>query len=475
MTHLPSSVPPKGEAATLVPVSSALTRRRRDSIGTLVTAFESETFAVFEHTKPAREHIVIYVLAAMFALAIGSMSVVKLDRVVTAQGRMVPINGSIYVSPMDKSIVRAIRVKVGDIVKKGQVLATLDPTFARADLTQLQQRLTSDQAIIDRDQAERLNVPFVAGGDNPSQRIQMAIWQQRQAEYSSTLKSYDAQIASNAANLAQYLHDVAQYAKHLKVASTLENMYMTLEKKGWGSKLNALTASASRIEEARLLTDSQNQVKATEQTIQSLRAQRSAYIHKWHSDVETNQVAAENDLAQTQRDLTKAERVNSLTRLVAPENAVVVRIGRASPGSIAGSGDIQSAGQEPLFTLQPMSAPLEADVQIASDDIGFIQRGDRVRLKFDAYDYIRHGTGAGVIETISDDSFRTDPITNQPTSPYYVARVAVTKFHLHDVPRNTHLTPGMTLTAGVMVGKRTILSYLIDGALRIGSNAMREP
>jgi len=37
------------------------------------------------------------------------------------------------------------------------------------------------------------------------------------------------------------------------------------------------------------------------------------------------------------------------------------------------------------------------------------------------------------------------------------------------------LVPGMTLIGDIMVGSRTILSYLVEGGLRTGSEAMREP
>jgi len=37
------------------------------------------------------------------------------------------------------------------------------------------------------------------------------------------------------------------------------------------------------------------------------------------------------------------------------------------------------------------------------------------------------------------------------------------------------LIPGMTLAGDIMVGHRTILSYIVEGALRTGSEAMREP
>ena len=44
-----------------------------------------------------------------------------------------------------------------------------------------------------------------------------------------------------------------------------------------------------------------------------------------------------------------------------------------------------------------------------------------------------------------------------------------------DVPKNFRLLPGDTLTGDVMVGERTIMSYLQEGILRTTSQAMREP
>jgi hypothetical protein len=54
-------------------------------------------------------------------------------------------------------------------------------------------------------------------------------------------------------------------------------------------------------------------------------------------------------------------------------------------------------------------------------------------------------------------------------------RVAITDVHLRNVPADFRLIPGMTVAGDIMVGKRTILSYLVEGAMRTGSEAMREP
>jgi len=97
-----------------------------------------------------------------------------------------------------------------------------------------------------------------------------------------------------------------------------------------------------------------------------------------------------------------------------------------------------------------------------------------VQLKLDAYRFLQHGTAKGVVKTISEGSFTTDD-NNVPVDPYFKVRVAIKDAHLRHVPKDFRLIPGMTLAGDIMVGRRTILSYLVEGGLRTGSEAMREP
>jgi hypothetical protein len=53
--------------------------------------------------------------------------------------------------------------------------------------------------------------------------------------------------------------------------------------------------------------------------------------------------------------------------------------------------------------------------------------------------------------------------------------VGITGANLRNVPKSFRLIPGMTVVGDVIIGKRTILSYLVEGALRTGTEAMREP
>jgi HlyD family type I secretion membrane fusion protein len=449
-------------------------RRRSDIVGEVVGAFESETAAVFLSTAPANEHVILYTLAAMLVVAVGLMAVVKLDRVVTSTGRVVAAAGSLYVSPFDTGIVREVRVKAGEIVRKGQVLATLDPTFAHADLLQLQQHLDSVEAAVARESSEVSEHPYEFSSTDSYQVIQGGIWQKRQVEYRSNLASFDGQIHSSEAQVAQFEADAEKYEKRLKLAGDVEGVYQPLLEKGYVSKLQLMQATDERTEVSRLLADARNQMAQFRQMSASLKAQREAFIQKWHSDTAAQLVTDRNDLDVTRQNLEKAQKLSDLVSLDAPADAIVLKIGRVSSGSVAAGGGSQSPQQEPLITLVPLDAPLEADVNVAAGDIGFIKIGDPVQLKLDAYRYTQHGTARGVIDTISEGSFITDD-NMTPVEPYFKIRVVIKEVHLRNVPADFRLIPGMTLVGDIMVGKRTMLSYLVEGAMRTGSEAMREP
>jgi hemolysin D len=449
-------------------------RRNADVVGRVIGAFESETAEVFLRTTPAREHIILYALVAILFISVGLSVVVKLDRVVTGVGRIVPTGGALYVSPFDTGIVRQVHVKAGDIVKKGQALATLDPTFTKADLLQLQQKLASDEAAVARLEAELAERPYRLSTADAYQLLQGGIWQKRQTEYRSNLADFDGRIHSAEAQVAQYEADSQEYAKRLKVADDVEHLYQPLLEKGYVSKLQLMQASDQRMEMNRLSADARNQVQASRQALASLTAQREAYIQKWYSDTGTQLVTVRNDLDVTRQNLKKAQKLNDLVSLDAPADAVVLKVGKVSSGSVAGGGGAPNAGQEPLFTLVPLDAPVEADVQVGAENIGFVKVGDPVQIKLDAYRYLQHGTAKGVIKTISEGSFTTDD-NNTPVAPYFKVGVAIREVQLRNVPADFRLIPGMTLAGDILVGRRTIFSYLVEGGLRTGSEAMREP
>ena len=119
----------------------------------------------------------------------------------------------------------------------------------------------------------------------------------------------------------------------------------------------------------------------------------------------------------------------------------------------------------------PLNEPLEAEVLINTRDIGFARAGDPANVKFEAYDYLKHGWATGSVRFISEDTF----IPQGSTTPFYKARIQLASTALRNVPDNFRLIPGMPLSANIRIGSRTVLSYLLRGLFRNLNEGMRDP
>jgi HlyD family type I secretion membrane fusion protein len=439
-------------------------------------SFESATLEILARHDPWRERAVLYVLAAMIGVIIAFISVVRIDRIVTTTGRLVPIGGALTVQPLDKAIINRILVSVGDIVKKGQVLATCDPTFVRADLSELQQKIASLSAQKRRMEAEEAGQPFLPESSGPYDLLQASIWKQRAIEFTSGMSDFDQRISSSEAQILGLRQNIVDYRAHLKNATETEDIYTKGADAGIASHLQSIQAHDQKIEMERQLAQQEDTLASTQHLLESLKEQRTVFIKKWHDENLTTLAGVRDQLEQAENDLIKAKKLSELVNLVAPMDAVVLKIPNLSSGGVA-------MDAEPLFSLMPLDAPLEVDAQISARDNGFVKVGDPVTIKFETYKFLEHGTGEGVVKTISQDSFTEAPFqdpgsksTEKETSePYFDARITVTALHLHDVRSKILLVPGMTLQADIIVGRRTILWYLVGGAIRSGAEALHEP
>lgn len=433
-----------------------------------INDFQGETAEITGSPEPLISRAVLWTLAGMVVLFLVLASVIKLDRVVSAPGRIVSQSPTIVVQPLEISIIRSLNVRAGQTVRRGDVLATLDPTFSAADVAQLERQASKIRAEIARLSAEAKGVPFAAGGDEPDMLLEESIWRYRQAEYAAKLANFEQRMGTLQATIKSNHADAEHFRSRLKIVGEIETMRRTLEKNQTGSRLNSLIASDTRVETERNLSLSENTIRTSSHDLEALRAEREVYIQQWRSAVLTDLSTRQVDLERVQEELSKAQKRRDLVELRAVEDAVVLEVGKYSVGSV-----VEQA--QPIYTLMPLNATLEVETEIASIDQGFVKPGDQVQVKLDAYRFIEHGMAKGVVKTISEDSFTHREDQTQVSRPFFRARIELTEVKLRDVPSDFRLVPGMPLVADIVVGERTIMAYLVEGALKNGSEGMREP
>src|SRR5262249_28055316 len=159
------------------------------------------------------------IVAAMFITLLLVTAIVKVDIVVSGTGRITTETPPIVMQAIDRAIIRELPVQSGDVVKKGQILATLDPTFAQADLGSLTAQQQSLQAQLHRLEAEVADQPFTLG-DSPTadDQLQKTLYDQREAQYTSRLRIFDEELLRRRANLRTTEDHRASQAKQLDIA-----------------------------------------------------------------------------------------------------------------------------------------------------------------------------------------------------------------------------------------------------------------
>ncbi len=440
----------------------------------IVRRFQSETAEIIEAPEPFGVRATLYVVGGFFVAMIVVGMVTRLDRVVTSSsGHIVTTQPTVVMQALDPSLIKTIEVREGERVKAGQMLATLDPTFAAADVGALTQQVASLDAQIARCEAELANRSYdPAPAKDPTTdryvQLQRSFYQQRKAQREGQIRAYDEQIAQVTATIAKLENNQARYTDRARLAKEVEEMRATLAAAQVGSRLNLLAATDQKTELLRNLEYDRNSLVESQHQLQATTATRNAFIQQWLGEASKEQVTARNQRDTALQQLEKATKHKDLVRLTAAEDSVVLKMAKLSAGSVLKEGD-------PLIYLAPLNSPVEAEVHISPRDVGFIRAGDPVRLKLDAFNYIEHGMAEGTVTWISEGAFAVNDDTGAAVEPYYKVRVAFTNVDLHNVPAGFRLIPGMTLIADVHIGTRSVLMYIVNGAVQGMNEAMREP
>ena len=237
----------------------------------------------------------------------------QMDRVVTnPDGKIVLAKDVLNVyQALDPSIIKTINVREGELVKPGQVIATLDPTFAAADVKQVKLQVASLTAQIMRDEAELSGQDLVfPATDDPDllgyQKIQAALHEQMMANYKAQIDSFDAQVKTTQATVIKYEADAAGYEKRQQIAKQIEGQRLDLEAKGAGSLFNRLTTQDQRIEMERYQEFDNNSLKEARETLASTKANREAFIKQWQTQISQDLVTQRGNLDAANAQLEKA-------------------------------------------------------------------------------------------------------------------------------------------------------------------------
>ena len=334
----------------------------------------------------------------------------KVDVVASAPGRLIPADNVKLVQPAEAGIVRAIYVRNGQFVRKGQVLVELDPTVSTAETVQAEAALQT--ALFDVARAKAVlsaldgkGLDFVAPRGTDPQLIAtqkaLASAQLASIEASASGRSADLQAAKAARSEA--LVQAAKLTETLPLLDQQLDAYEGLLTKGYAAKLKVIEMRRQRFATAR----DREAAMATARRAEAQSSSASSTVAQSKAEARTRILTdlakAEADARLRQEELTKSRQRSSLQRLTAPVDGTITQL------SIHTIGGIVEAAK-PIMVVVPKGGSLVAEIKILNKDVGFVREGQSVAIKLEAFPFTRYGTIPGHVESVGSDAMEDDKL-----------------------------------------------------------------
>jgi len=150
---------------------------------------------------------------------------------------------------------------------------------------------------------------------------------------------------------------------------------------------------------------------------------------------------------------------NTLRIINAPISGVVNNL-QAREGQ-----QITVAGNIPLLTLFPDNSMLSAQLLIPVRSVGFIEKGQLLAIRYDAFPYQKFGIYEARIEQISKTLLLPNELMDVPVStkePVYRVNALLKKSSVNAYGKDFLLKPGMTLAADINLGDRTLIEWIFE-------------
>jgi HlyD family secretion protein len=357
-------------------------------------------------------------------------------------------------------------------VKEGQLLLRLDARMSQADTTALGKDVALRKLTLRRIDAEMSDRPLAPAKGEPAE-----LFAQVEGQFRARRQAYQDSLAQEGETLNKARADLAAAQQVLiKLTQTLPSYrqsaeaYRKLVQEGFVGEIAAN-------EKTREATEKEQDLKAQAATVASLNAsiaqseKRLASLRsQYRSQLENERIDTVAQLNRSGQELEKSNVKAGLLEIRAPTAGIVKDLATANKGAVVAAGAL-------LMNIVPNDEPLQAEVLLKNEDVGFIAVGQPVKVKVAAYPFQKYGMLDGKVAMISADA--SDPKQQQPQGQPMltyraIVRIDSTALVSARSGERLALSPGMLVTAEIHQGQRSVMEYLLSPVQRTAQEAARE-
>lgn len=462
-----------------------------------------------EETPPSpTQRKLLWTILALVAVAIAWACIGRISVVSTAQGKFIPDGRVKQIQPMETSVVKAIHVKEGQHVAKGELLVELDPTINAAELDNNARQLEINRLDQLRLQAElgttaRLSPsPLAKGaigkdkagerGSSPSHKstsptdptlltLEDNLRRSRLSAYQSKLEQAKASVAEKQSALAAALATEHKYEELTALAKEREEKARPLLDTGAISRIDYLQLKQELVSNQNDLASQRKLVEQARHAETEAKHQLDEVQHSRDADIYTNLAQKVYDASGLTGNVEKAQQLLDLKWLRSPVDGLIQRI------DISTVGGVVTPAQN-LVTIVPDGTPLIVEATLSNEDVGYVKVGQEVEIKVDTFPFQKYGTLKGKLVWVSPDADEkgpADPANQNPNgkpSPDPKANRSSYTYKVHVKPetttfvvdgKETPIQPGMTVQADISTDQRRIIEFFLAPVVKYLDEGLR--
>lgn len=430
--------------------------------------FMGETAAAALQGPPAYSHAVIWITLTFVVAFVIWAGFANIGETTVGDGKVIPSSQIQVVQNLEGGIVSDIKVKVGDVVRKNQVLMLIDDTRYASSFQENKSKNDAQTAKIARLTAEVSGRPFELPAkfrkENPDLADrELTLFRSRQAEFNANTAIFRQQMDQRTQELKEKRGRLVQINTSLELLNKELTMSRPLVAQGAMSEVELL-----RLE--RQANDLKGELESTRITIPRLEAavaearnKSESYVAKFRADAlaELNQVRAEQEGTAATSVALKDRVERAVVR--SPMNGTVKSV------KVTTIGGVVQPGSE-LLEIVPLEDSLLVEARVKPRDIAFLRPGQEALVKITAYDFSIYGGFPAKLEHISADSITDE----KKGDSYYLVRVRTTSNAPARSETPLAIIPGMTATVHIQTGEKTFLQYLLKPIIKTKEMAFRE-
>ncbi len=395
------------------------------------------------------------VLFIVFGILGGWMYYAPLATSSVASGQVSAGTAKKTVQHLDGGIVKAIYVKDGDVVKKGEILMELDDVQIKENLNMLKSQYQDMTATYDRLKAQRDNKAYIKfskvvtskniidnqknifNTNKKSVKDEDIITQKRILQTKKQISSLKALINSKQNRLKSIARE-----RNAQEILFKQQLVDKLKIQDLDKESNSIEGDiASKIADIARLREQINELK-TQQLLKK---------KKFKEEVLDKLVQTKSKIEDLKSKIIATKDKLERTKIISPTNGTIVGLKMHTIGGVIGRG-------QDILEIVPKDAKLIIIAKVKTTDIDNVRVGLVSTLMFPAFNAKKLHIINGKVISVSADSF-VDKATHQA---YYEARVELTKEGEEELKKHDFvLVAGMPATVMIQTGTRTALDYFI--------------